>query len=302
MSQVNPDLQLIANLNPSSLDEILFYLAFTALRTHSHRHGTFLDAAATAAKCAIYATYREEGENLRMTGHLHHLEPKRVKAIVQEIQGALHEGKLLKTLGSQEPDYLIQLPHVWLEHYPQAITHGQSPPPNLTSEEWAYFQEKLPPNRPPAQIINSFQFSEIIEFLHHRSQAKFPQDRRSPLSEALGEHIRRRLLHSQTVMRLDNPWGLPFYVLTRTYYSPASNDERHYICLGETARYFRLMQQWADNMPGVMRILEELDIPPEQLAAAQAELDQLLRHWADKYHQQGGQPHVVQMVFGLKDQ
>ena len=43
------------------------------MRTGGHRHGAFLDAAATAAKCAIYMTYMEQGQNLRMTGHLHHI-------------------------------------------------------------------------------------------------------------------------------------------------------------------------------------------------------------------------------------
>ncbi|NJL21580.1 MAG: heterocyst differentiation control protein, partial [Leptolyngbyaceae cyanobacterium SM1_3_5] len=58
----------------SALDQILLYLALSALRTSGHRHGAFLDAAATAAKCAIYTTYMKEGQNLRLTGQLHHIE------------------------------------------------------------------------------------------------------------------------------------------------------------------------------------------------------------------------------------
>ena len=112
------DEELIRRLSPSAIDQILLYLAFSAMHTGGHRHGAFLDAAATAAKCAIYTTYLEQGENLRMTGHLHHIEPKRVKAIVEEIRQALTEGKLLKLLGSQEPRYLIQFPYVWLRRYP----------------------------------------------------------------------------------------------------------------------------------------------------------------------------------------
>ena len=55
------------------MDQIMLYLAFSAMRTSGHRHGAFLDAAATAAtaaKCATYMTYLEQGQNLRMTGHL----------------------------------------------------------------------------------------------------------------------------------------------------------------------------------------------------------------------------------------
>jgi hypothetical protein len=109
-SPVTQDDELIRRLSPSAIDQILLYIAFSAMRTGGHRHGAFLDAAATAAKCAIYTTYLEQGENLRMTGHLHHIEPKRVKAIVEEMRQALTEGKLLKMLGSQEPRYLIQFP------------------------------------------------------------------------------------------------------------------------------------------------------------------------------------------------
>ena len=97
------DTELINSLSPSAMDQIMLYLAFSAMRTSGHRHGAFLDAAATAAKCVIYMTYVEQGQNLRMTGHLHHIEPKRVKVIVQEVEEALTKGKLLKMLGSQEP-------------------------------------------------------------------------------------------------------------------------------------------------------------------------------------------------------
>jgi hypothetical protein len=89
------DIDLIKRLGPSAMDQIMLYLAFSAMRTGGHRHGAFLDAAATAAKCAIYMTYLEQGQNLRMTGHLHHLEPKRVKIIVEEVRQALTESTSL---------------------------------------------------------------------------------------------------------------------------------------------------------------------------------------------------------------
>ncbi|HEY9649792.1 MAG TPA: heterocyst differentiation master regulator HetR [Coleofasciculaceae cyanobacterium] len=289
---------LIKSLSPSAMDQIMLYLAFSAMRTSGHRHGAFLDAAATAAKCAIYMTYLEQGENTRMTGHLHHIEPKRVKVIVEEVRQALTEGKLLKMLGSQEPRYLIQFPYVWMEHYPwqpgRSRIHGTS----LNSEEKRYIEEKLPGNLPDAQVVNSLQFLELIEFLHTRSQEDLPLEQRLPLSEAMAEHIKRRLLYSGTVTRIDCPWGLPYYALTRASYSPADGKERTYTMVEDTARYFRLMRDWAERQPKVMRLLEELDIPPENLDQAMEELDEVIRAWADKYHRADGQPFILQMVFG----
>lgn len=297
-SAVNNDMDLVRQLSPSAIDQILLYLAFSAMRTGGHRHGAFLDAAATAAKCAIYTTYLEQGENLRMTGHLHHIEPKRVKAIVGELHEALTEGRLLKMLGSQEPRYLIQFPYVWLERYPWKPGTSRISGTSLTSEEKRIIERKLVPGTPDAQLINAFQFMELIEFLHERSQEDFPSDRQSPLSEALAEHIRRRLMYSGTVSRIDSPWGMPFYALMRPSYSPQDQEERTFIMLEDTARYFRMMREWAERQGNTVRILEELDIPPESLADAITELDETIRAWADKYHQTGGQPMVLQMAVG----
>ncbi|MEM9006948.1 MAG: heterocyst differentiation master regulator HetR [Cyanobacteria bacterium P01_F01_bin.86] len=292
------DMDLVRQLSPSAIDQILLYLAFSAMRTGGHRHGAFLDAAATAAKCAIYMTYLEQGENLRMTGHLHHIEPKRVKAIVHELQQALTEGGLLKMLGSQEPRYLIQFPYVWLERYPWVSGKSRIGGTSLTSEEKRLLEKKLPSGIPDAQMITSFQFLELIEFLHERSQEDFPIDRQVPLSEALAEHIRRRLIYSGTVSRIDSPWGMSFYALKRPSYSPADQEERTYIMLEDTARYFRMMREWAENQGNTIRILEELDIPPEKQTLALAELDEVIRAWADKHHQVGGHPMVLQMAIG----
>ena len=296
------DLDLIKRLSPSAMDQIMLYLAFSAMRTSGHRHGAFLDAAATAAKCAIYMTYLEQDHNLRMTGHLHHIEPKRVKAIVEEVKEALTEGKLLKMLGSQEPRYLIQLPYVWMERYPWYPGRSRLASTNYTAEEKRQLEQKLPPdNLPDAQIINSYQFFELIEFLHSRSQEDLPSDRRMPMSEALSEHIKRRLLYSGTVTRIDSHWGAPFYALTRASYSPADEEERTYIMVEDTARYFRIMNDWADRQLKAMRVLEELDIPPDKIDAAMAELDEIIPAWADKYHEVGGMPFVLQMVLGIRE-
>jgi len=296
------DMDLIKRLSPSAMDQIMLYLAFSAMRTSGHRHGAFLDAAATAAKCAIYMTYMEQEQNLRMTGHLHHIEPKRVKVIVEEVQEALTKGKLLKMLGSQEPRYLIQFPCLWLEQYPLHPGRSRIAGTSLTSEEKRQIEQKLPPGElPDALLINSFQFLDLIESLHGRSQEDLPIESRMPLSEALAEHIKRRLLYSGTVTRIDSPWGMPFYALTRASYSPEDEHERTYIMVEDTARFFALLTRWANRQPQVMRVLEELDIPPDQIEQAMAELDQVVRAWADKYHQVGGQLFVMQMAFGSKE-
>lgn len=295
-------LDLIKSLSPSAMDQIMLYLAFSAMRTSGHRHGAFLDAAATAAKCAIYMTYLEQGENTRMTGHLHHIEPKRVKVIVEEVRLALTEGKLLKMLGSQEPRYLIQFPYVWMDQYSWIPGRSRIHGTNLAPEQKRYIQEKLPDNLPDAQVVNSLQFLELIEFLHTRSQEDLPPEQRLPLSEAMAEHIKRRLIYSGTVTRIDCPWGLPYYALTRASYSPVDGKERTYTVVEDTARYFKLMSDWAERQPKVMRLLEELDIPPDQLEPAMQELDEIIRAWGDKYHRADGEPMILQMVFGPQSQ
>ncbi|MGA1626533.1 MAG: heterocyst differentiation master regulator HetR [Prochlorothrix sp.] len=295
------DADLIKRLSPSAMDQIMLYLAFTAMRTGGHRHGAFLDAAATAAKCAIYMTYLEQEQNLRMTGHLHHIEPKRVKTIVEEVRSALTKGKILKMLGSQEPRYLIQFPYVWLEKYPWKPGESRIPGNSLTSQEKDQLLRKLPDEIPDAQLIHSFQFMDLVEFLHRRSQEDLPEEQRMPLSEALAEHIRRRLLYSGTVLRIDNSWSMPFYALGRASYSPADEEERAYIMIEDTARFFRLMRDWAASEPRAMRVLEVLEIPEHNIKQAFEELDQLVRRWADRYHSNGGQPCVLQMVAGPDD-
>nr|WP_228052640.1 heterocyst differentiation master regulator HetR [Nodosilinea sp. LEGE 07298] len=292
------DEALIRRLSPSAIDQILLYIAFSAMRTGGHRHGAFLDAAATAAKCAIYMTYLEQGENLRMTGHLHHIEPKRVKAIVEEMRQALTEGKLLKMLGSQEPRYLIQFPYMWLRRYPWQPGQSRVSGTSLTSEEKAILENKLPTPCPDARIINSFQFLELIEILHEKSQDDLPSDHRVPLSEALAEHIRRRLIYSGTVARIDASWGASYYGLARASYAPVDDQERMYAMVDDTAQYFRMMREWANGIPGTMRVLEELDIPAADREAALQELDEVIRTWADRHHQPGGEPSLLQMVIG----
>lgn len=295
------DVDLIKRLSPSAIDQIMIYLAFSAMRMGGHRHGAFLNAAATAAKCAIYMTYLEQEQNLRMTGHLHHIEPKRVKVIVEEVRQALTEGKLLKMLGAQEPSYLIEFPYIWLEQYPWEPGRSRVPGTNLTLEEKRHIEEKLPANLPNAQLINSFQLMDMIEYLHQQSQQDLPIDRRMQLSEALAEHIKRRLIYAGTITRIDSPWSMPFYALTRASYAPANEEERAYTMIDDTARFFRMMKDWSERRPYVLRILEELDIPLDRVEQAFEDLDETIRAWADRYHQKGGKTFSLQMVIGTKE-
>ncbi|MBU6228525.1 MAG: heterocyst differentiation control protein [Cyanobacteria bacterium REEB459] len=292
------DDEIIRRLSPSAIDQILIYIAFSAMRRGGHRHGAFLDAAATAAKCAVYMTYLEQGENLRMTGHLHHIEPKRVKTIVEEMRQALTEGKLMKLLGSQEPRYLIQFPYHWLHRYPWQPGQARVADTGLSAAERNYLVNKLPATCPDAKIISSLQFLELIEALHHKSQDSLPEAHRIALSDALAEHIRRRLIYSGTVVRIDAFWGSAYYGLVRSSYSPADSEERMYTMVEDTAQYFRMMREWASHLSGTMRVLEELDIAADKRDIAFQELDEVLRVWADKYHQPGGEPTLLQMAIG----
>jgi len=190
---------------------------------------------------------------------------------------------------------------VWMEKHPWQPGRSRVPGTSLTLEEKRQIEQKLPKNLPDAQLVTSIEFLDLIEFLHKRSQEELPPHHQMPLSEALGEHIKRRLLYSGTVTRIDSPWGMPFYALTRPFYAPDDDQERTYIMVEDTARFFRLMKNWAERQPKSMRLLEELDIPAERLKQAMEELDEIIRAWADRYHQEGGIPMVLQTSFGEKD-
>lgn len=193
----------------------------------------------------------------------------------------------------------MQFPYLWMEKYPWSAGRPRFPASSLTSLEKRQIEDKLPPDLPDAQLVNSFQLMELIESLHNRSQEEFPERHRVPLTEALAEHIKRRLLHSGTIVRVDSPsFGLPFYALARSSYSPADVEERMYVMAEDTARYFRFMKDWAEKRSGVMRILEELNLLPEQQQAAFKELDELVQDWANRYHHTDGNTFILQMAIG----
>ncbi|MDX2212761.1 MAG: heterocyst differentiation control protein [Oculatellaceae cyanobacterium bins.114] len=273
-------------------------LAINIMQGGGHRYGAFLDAAMTAAKFAIYTTYLSEGKNFRKTGLLHHVEPKRVKTIVQEVESALTEGKLLKTLASQEPYYLICLPHLWLKKYPWTPVQPRLPMIGLTQEEKLEVEASLPDNLPNALVTTEFQFMELIELLHLESQKDLPDAHRVPLSDALIEHIKLRLLYSGTVVQVHSPRGFPFYCLARTSYSPQDERERIYTMFEDVDGFFQLLQAWVNKEPGVLRGLEVFEVELERKDEALQELDKLIQAWADKYHQEGGQPMVLHLAAG----
>lgn len=303
-SQVPPDLKddLLRAVDNSPADWILLNLALSTMKMGGHRYGAFLDAATTAAKLAIYSTFVEQGNNIRKTGFLYHVEPKRVKAIVQEIQVALAEGQSLKVLNSKEPYYLIALPFLWQEHFPCDPGGARVRLQGLTPGERKTIEESLPSSTPRARILDQVEFTELMELLHQMSQEELPSSQRMPFSDALLSHIKFRLLHSGTVIQIDSPLvDIPLYALASESYSPKGEQERVFAMIDDVARFFSLLQAWVREDEGVLRGVEVFDIAPQDRKAALDELDDMLRAWADKYHQDGGLPMVLQFAAGRRE-
>jgi hypothetical protein len=272
------------------------------MKMGGHRYGAFLDAATTAAKLAIYSTFVEQGNNIRKTGFLYHVEPKRVKAIVQEIQVALAEGQSLKVLNSKEPYYLIALPFLWQEQFPCDSGAGRVRLPGLTPGERKTIEESLPSSAPQARILDQVEFTELMELLHQMSQEELPSSQRMPFSDALLSHIKFRLLHSGTVIQIDSPLvDIPLYALASGSYSPKGEQERVFAMIDDVARFFSLLQAWVREDEGVLRGVEVFDVAPQDRKVALEELDEMLRAWADKYHQDGGLPMVLQFAAGRRE-
>lgn len=285
-----------------SADRILVQLAMGVMKMGGHRYGAFLDAATTAAKFAIYSTYLEQGRNIRQTGFLYHVEPKRVKAIIQEIEQALDNGQMLKILSSSRSYYLIALPHLWQEKYPHTPPASRLRVSGLTPSERQEIEATLPQNLPPAQVIDLMEFTSLVQLLHELSQKELPEHQRMAFSDALSEHIKFRLLHSGTVIQVDSPLlTIPLFALTQTVYTPKGSQERAFAMTDDVARFFSLLQRWVNAEPGVLRAIEVFDIDPEQREAALQELDKMLQAWADKYHVEGGEPMVMHLATGSRE-
>lgn len=290
----------IQELSPA--DRILLYLAIGTMKMGGHRYGAFLDAATTAAKLAIYNTYREQGENLRQTSLLYHVEPKRVKAIVQEVREALTSGQTLKALNTRESYYLTALPPLWQDRFPCQENESRVVGHGLTQKECHQIEQQLPPHLPQAKVLDQTELHELIQILHELSQRELLPTQQMPFSDALLNHIKFRLLHANTIMQIDSSLiNMPLFALASPSYSPRGEQERVFTMIDDVSRYFGLLQAWAREETGVLRGIEVFDINPEARDMALEELDQLLRAWADRYHQDGGYPMVLQVAVGTRE-
>ncbi|NER79431.1 MAG: heterocyst differentiation control protein [Leptolyngbya sp. SIO1D8] len=272
------------------------------MKLGGHRYGAFLEAATTAAKFAIYSSYLEQSKNIRKTSFLHHVEPKRVRAIIKEVETLIAEGQSFTTLSDQEPYYLIGIPYLWQEKFPWKPGQPRLQSHSLTPKEQENLEHQLPEDTPNARLLDLFEFLDLIKLLHAKSQAEFPANRRMALSEALTEHIKFRLLHSGTVIQVDIPFlSIPIFALARNHYTPKGERERVFTMIDDVARFGKLMQGWMVEKPDVFRALEVFDVDKERQAEALEELDQLLQAWADKYHQDGGHPMILQLAAGTRE-
>lgn len=301
-ASIDPSSDPFLDIEVSPADRILMYLALGTMKMGGHRYGAFLDAATTAAKFAIYSTYLEQGRNIRKTGFLYHVEPKRVKAIIQEVQAALDTGQTLKTLNSQEPYYLIAMPHLWQDKFPCSPGQPRVTLHGLTPSERLEIEQSLPASLPAAKLLDLTEFTELIQALHELSQADLPPNQRMTFSDALTEHIKFRLLHSGTVIQVDSPLiAVPLFALAKTVYSPRGERERAFTMIEDVARFFSLLQDWVKEKPTVLRAIEVFDVDPDRQEEALKELDQMVQAWADKYHTEEGVPMVLQMAVGARE-
>ena len=223
-----------------------------------------------------------------------------VRLIFEEITHALREGRRLKDIDTRDPYYVNQFPYIWMQKYSWCSESSRIPEHlNLTLKEKQQIEKQLPNNLPKVQLIDSSQFTELIEFLHSRI---VPQDQGQSLSKDDSEYIKHRLILSGTVQEIEYSHDLICYVLVRESYTPSDDKERLHVAVEEAARYFRMLKNWQERNPDTLRIMESLDIPPEQLHQALAELDEIIRLWANKYHHDGGTYMILQVMLGLGDE
>lgn len=285
--------QLAKAMKVSDIDLLLILLVVNLIKNLGHRYGRVIDAVSTAAKFTVYLTYLEEGKNLRRTGFLHHVEPRRVKEIVSEFEALVESGEPLHLLGSIEPSYLIGFSYIWAEKFPMQGNDSRLKLFNLTTGERFIVEASIAPNIPKCLAIREEQLYCLIEELHEQSQSSLPVEKRTAFSDALGEHAKFRLLESGSVKEIKLSPGLSAYVLAKTDYSPRDRQARIHTMIQDLTRYFEGMYAWVDEDPAVMRGIETLGMLPENKEAAFEELDQLMRTWADKYHSEDADNQVA---------
>jgi hypothetical protein len=298
MGQITIDHDRLAKaLNVSDIDFLILLLVISLIKTFGHRYGKVIDAVSMAARFTVYLSYLEEGGNLRRAGFLHHVEPRRVKEIVEEFDALIENGDSLSMLGSVEPAYLIGFSYVWLEKY--SLKRGESRFQlfSLTESEKLIIESSLPRNIPDCLILRESDVYMLIQELHERAQSLLPKNKRTPFSEALAEHAKFRLLTSEIIQEIKLSKDLTAYLLVKKDYSPKGKQARMQTMIQDLTRSFRWMYDWIDGSSKIMRGIETLEIRKENHDLALQELDQLVKTWADKYHVEGDGSNIIALQF-----
>ena len=298
MGRITVDHDRLAKaLNVSDIDFFLLLLVINLIKTFGHRYGKVIDSICIAAKFAVYLTYLEEGNNLRRTGFLHHVEPRRVKEIAEEFDALIENGGSLSLLGSVEPTYLIGFSYIWLEKH--SIKQGESRFRlfNLTKSEELIIESRLPQNIPNGLVLREADVDMLIQELHQRAQMSLPEGNRTPFSEALAEHAKFRLIAAETIKEIKISKGTTVYLLAKQDYSPQGKQARMQTMIQDLTRSFRWMYDWIDGSPKILRGIETLEIKEENREKALQELDQIMKNWADKHHTDGDGSNIIALQF-----
>lgn len=289
--------KLAQALNVSDIDFLVLSLVINLIKTFGHRYGQVIDAVSIAAKFAVYLTYLEQGKNLRRTGFLHHVEPRRVKEIVHEFDSLLQNGESLCLLGSIEPNYLIGFSYIWIEKYSAENNESKSKFFTLTEGERIILESGLPKEAPNCFLLQEAQIDHLIHELHNRVQTLLPEAKRVVFSEALAEHAKFRLLESGTMREIKLSKDSSAYFLAKKDYSPQGKQARMQTMIEDLTRSLQWMYHWINADPQVMRGIETLEIQESQKEQAFQELDQLICAWADKYHHESDGSDIVALQF-----
>lgn len=284
---MKPDFDFHCNLASDDVQKVMLYLAYIAMRRTGYRYGAFLEAASNAAKIAVYFTYLESEMSFRRLSHLFHIESDRVKSIVKESEQLIEEMSCSHQGTNFHPYHLIQLPYLWLERYPSLSNQLIFSEVGINEQQQKKMMKRLPNSTLKAKVVSEAQLHEMLHDLQNRVNQEQISTRSTALSEAFTQHLMYCLLHSGTIVRLGSVDGVRYYALARSCYSPFGERERSTSMLRDTRSFITLMKHWITREKKTMRIVEELCISPERVSDAQAELDLLIKNWADKYHEDG---------------
>lgn len=294
-------LKVVDSLFDRTDDLLLFYAAIVSMKSYGHRYGSFLDAASMAAKLAVYVTYLEEGKNQRRTGTIHHIEPRRVRSIVREVETRLSQASPLNLFGSREPQYLIGVPYLWIETFPYT---GQDRTTlfHLSSLDKQYISSLVNDTFPQVMLISEEELIDLLQKMHDKAQADLITEKRTTLSDAMLEYMKFCLIDSKTVLEVRLPeCGITLFLLAKTIYAPNSTHSRIRSLMQDVLRYFRLARLWAYREGNVFRGIETFCIKPEMYDSAVEEIDNFIKYWADKYHCEDQQPTLLQLIVGKQE-